>query len=285
MDQEQIASALRDAIQPPVRTNRTEDIGTESSSDDDDDDDDDDNDDDDGTGESSDGDDDTIDSSSDAEDDSHYRSHSFGEEDPLAGLKSCSEYQTLIDENFAPEVVLAGLIKGGAAAPSLDELTAWCFDEHAEQDIQAILAAYCQEHARRQTTQNSVPVRATKKVAATLPPPPSSPPLPRRMESQLIIPASGGAVLISQQFASVWDQFLAEVESVAGKADHLSFLVLAKGLEALAAQVEPLNRTFFSQFQGGKPNLVRIDMIVNEFWNYLFYKKISKAVNIRTGTE
>ena len=104
---------------------------------------------------------------------------------------------------------------------------------------------------------NSVP--APEQAVKVLPPP------SQRMENRVITLTSGGA-LLSQQFASVWDKFLTEVESVDGEVDHISFLVLAKGLEALAAQVEPLNRAFFSQFTIGCPYLVRIMMAV---WNLL----------------
>ena len=242
MDQGQITSVLQDSIQPSGR-NRTENIRAESSSDDE---------------ESSDEENVTMESSSDADDGNNNHHHSSGV-DPLAALKSGSEYLTLIKDNFPSEVVLAGLVKyGGTTTPNLDELTEWCFDHHTDEEIQDILTAYCREQGQRpKNSGHHAP--AVKEVTEMLPPPSTPPTPPLRMENQFIIPvSSGGALLLSQQFAFVWDQFLAEVERVTGAEDHLSFLVLAKGLEALTAQVGPLNRSFFSQFHGGRPNLVRV---------------------------
>ena len=241
MDQGQIVSALQNSIQPEGGSDRTEDLNRaeshivtvhESCSDDEE--------------------CDTVDAGN--EFDNNYSSCV----DPLAELKLCSEYQTLVNENFSAEVVLASLIKLGGGG-NLQELTDWCFDRQSDTDIEDILASYCQEHWHR----TSGPFFGPQKQASEMPPPPpppSSSTLPPRMETQFIIPAGGRALLLSQQFAAVWGQFLAEVESVAGggPADHLSFRVLAAGLEGLAAQVEPLNRKFFSQFPTGSPNLVSI---------------------------
>ena len=246
LDQRQITSALQASIESPVRNSGTEETGAESRSDSEEDDY--------FTEGSSDEDYETIDSDSDADnrDNNNYSSgmDPLGGVDPLAGLQTCAEYQTLLKDNFPSDVVLASLIKCGHTR-NLDKLTEWCFAHHTDQEIQDILANYRQEHGGPR-----ISVPAPEQAVKVLPPP------SQRMENRVIAPTSGGA-LLSQQFASVWDKFLTEVESVDGEVDHISFLVLAKGLEALAAQVEPLNRTFFSQFQGGKPNLVRIDMIVN----------------------
>ena len=236
MDQRQIESVLQDSVQPLVRNSGTEENKAESESDYDEDDDD-------YTGESS---DDDYDSESDGNDNNNDSSGL----DPLAGLKTCSEYKTLLKDNFPADVVLASLIKCGSTR-NLDELTEWCFGRHTDQEIQDILASYRKEQGG---PRNIVP--APKQVVELLPTPPS-----QQMVQQItFVPSSGGA-LLSQQFASVWDEFLAEVESVAG-ADHLSFPVLAKGLEALAAQLEPLNRTFFSHIKTSCPNLVRIMMAI-----------------------
>ena len=255
LDQRQITSALQASIESPVRNSGTEETGAESRSDSEEDDY--------FTEGSSDEDYETIDSDSDA-DNSDNNNYSSGMDplggvdplagmDPLAGLQTCAEYQTLLKDNFPSDVVLASLIKCGHTR-NLDELTEWCFAHHTDQEIQDILGNYRQEHGG---PRNSVP--APEQAVKVLPQP------SQRMENRVIAPTSGGA-LLSQQFASVWDKFLTEVESVDGEADHISFLVLAKGLEALAAQVEPLNRAFFSQFTIGCPYLVRIMMAV---WNLL----------------
>jgi len=167
--------------------------------------------------------------------------------DPFAVLKSTPEYKQLCEEFEAEEVVLAALIS--CPAGDLDQLTDWCYEERTKETVMRILAEYSAE--RRKNCHNVVSAgsrrqktKVTQKRVISV-----------QEEASLNYSIGPTGALLSEQFATVWAQFLDRAESLDIK-ECLSFKLLACCLNDLAVDSSRPQRRFLAQFAEGSPNLV-----------------------------
>jgi hypothetical protein len=187
----------------------------------------------------------SVDDDSDFEENSS--SSNNNEVDLFALLKATQEYEKLI-EDFEPAVVLAALIS--CQTKDLDRLTEWCYEEHAEKELQLILDKYSEESKKEMCVLSegtSVPSFDKSCVVNQC----SVQEVPLNDSYSI----ESEATPLSEQLAAVWTQFLDRAESLDIK-EGLSFQLLAGCLEDLAAAAAPPQRQFLAQFTEGSPNLV-----------------------------
>ena len=187
--------------------------------------------------ESSDSDDDSIELVGD-DDDEPVSEFVETEMDLFAEMKQTKKFKTLSND-FGNDVALAALIS--CKTDDMDELTDWCFEEHPENEVEAILNTYrAGLRAEKSTSVKASDRQQSKKTEPVL--------LSSKPEVSSI--SSRSDDWVSEQFQPIWKEFIEELSSQE-VSEHLHFQTLARCLEDLFKEAQKagnLQRTFFSQF-------------------------------------
>jgi hypothetical protein len=180
----------------------------------------------------------------DDKDDSENTMDINNDGDPFILLKATQEYEELC-EDFDPEIVLAALI---SCHPwDMDGLTEWCYEKHSVEDVHHILAGYVQQNRKEIRAPDTTVPGIEKSLLEDRE--------SKQEETPLSFEIGPKGLLLREQFATVWAQFLDRAESLDIK-ECLSFQLLAGCLDDLVAGMTRPQRRFLGQFSEGIPNLV-----------------------------